>query len=210
MPLDPTVVLVHAHTGSAPSTAPSSVGRPGRGGGGAVVSAGMGPGHLYRPYVPPHKIRRGCCLSLFVAINALTVLSALSVAVAEILSIVYHRLSRTFVYVCVGFVGTAQSDGRIHPPTPPTHQSLSPQRKPSPSACTAWRCPSSSSSPSSGGPRRCATPRCCRTGPPAGPSTPCKCRFVLVVVVAYAVIVVLWACVGWVLGFGPFFLACLV
>lgn len=125
MPLDPPVVCVHVHarTGSAPSTAPSSVGRPGRGGGGggAVVSAGMGPGHLYRPYVPPHRIRRGCCLSLFVAINALTVLSALSVAVAEILSIVYHRLSRTFVYVCAGSVGTAQSDGRIHPAHTPPH-----------------------------------------------------------------------------------------
>lgn len=100
------------NTGSAPSTAPSSVGRPGRGGGGGgagVVGVGMGPGHLYRPYVAPHKIRRGFCLSLFVAINALTVLSALSVAVAEVLSVVYHRLSRTSV--CVECVGWARFDG---------------------------------------------------------------------------------------------------
>jgi hypothetical protein len=49
---------------------------------------------MYRPYLSPKQIRRGCCLSLFVGINALTVLSALSVAVAEALSIVYHDLSR--------------------------------------------------------------------------------------------------------------------
>lgn len=49
----------------------------------------------YRSYAHPTQIRRGCCLSLFLLINALTVLSALSVAVAEILSVIYHDLSRT-------------------------------------------------------------------------------------------------------------------
>lgn len=52
---------------------------------------------VYRPYAHPKQIRRGCCLSIFLGINALTVLSALSVAVAEILSVIYHRLSRTYM-----------------------------------------------------------------------------------------------------------------
>lgn len=66
---------------SGPPSAASSVGRPSK--------------HIpgYRPYVHPKDIRRGACLSAFVGINCVCVLSALSVAVAEILSIVYHPLS---------------------------------------------------------------------------------------------------------------------
>ncbi|EWM28473.1 Golgi apparatus membrane protein TVP15 [Nannochloropsis gaditana] len=67
--------------GSAPSSVASSAGRPSK------------HGAMYRPYLRRQDIRRGCCLSIFLAINAVCVLSALSVAVAEILSIVYHGLS---------------------------------------------------------------------------------------------------------------------
>jgi len=48
---------------------------------------------MYRPYLHPRDIRRGFCLNVFLAINAVTVISALSVAVAEILSIIYHELT---------------------------------------------------------------------------------------------------------------------
>jgi len=67
--------------GSAPSSVASSAGRPSK------------HGAMYRPYLRRQDIRLGCCLSIFLAINAVCVLSALSVAVAEILSIVYHGLS---------------------------------------------------------------------------------------------------------------------
>ena len=66
---------------SAPSSVASSVGRPSK------------RGAMYRPYLHPRDIRRGFCLNVFLAINAVTVLSALSVAVAEILSIIYHELT---------------------------------------------------------------------------------------------------------------------
>jgi len=58
---------------------------------------------MYRPYLSPKQIRRGCCLSLFVGINALTVLSALSVAVADVLSIIYHQLPRACACCCCSY-----------------------------------------------------------------------------------------------------------
>ena len=69
---------------STPSSVASSVGRPSRGGGLA---------NPYRPYIRPSDIKRGAFLNLFIAINAVCVLSALSVAVAEILAIIYHKLT---------------------------------------------------------------------------------------------------------------------
>lgn len=74
---------------SAPSSVASSVGRPYK----RAV--------MHRPYLHPRDIRRGFCLNVFIAINAVTVLSALSVAVAEILSIIYHDLSPQAVAIRV-------------------------------------------------------------------------------------------------------------
>jgi hypothetical protein len=49
---------------------------------------------------PRRRPRRGCLLSLFLTINVLTVVSALSVVVAEVLTMVYHDLTREWPSPC--------------------------------------------------------------------------------------------------------------
>lgn len=44
-------------------------------------------------YLRPQDVKRGWVLSLFIIINVITVFSALSVAAAEVLSIIYHDLT---------------------------------------------------------------------------------------------------------------------